>query len=152
GHWLSSRYEYGSLPAARSQSSLDDKILRACATIPSRAPLCWLHHTADRCRRPLVLPDFDGQLVPSRRRKRVEARAAVVLGLAPGGLHPTLDQHALQGGIQRALFDLKHVVGRLLDVLGDAIAVHRAQSPQRSEDEHVQRAWRDVGPIVHWLP
>ena len=56
----------------------------------------------------------------------VEPGAAVVLGRAPGGLDPPVEQEPLQGRIQRALADLQHVVGDRLQVVGDAVAVLRA--------------------------
>src|SRR5438105_3347035 len=52
--------------------------------------------------------------------------AAVVLRLFPLRFYPSLEEHSLQGWIERAFLHLQHLLGNLLNVLRDAIAVHRS--------------------------
>ena len=84
--------------------------------------------------------------LPSRR-KRVIARAAIARGHAPLRLHPALDQHALQGRVERAFLHLQHLFRAVLDVFGDFITVQPAAHGQGFQDEQVERAGRDFVAI-----
>jgi hypothetical protein len=74
-------------------------------------------------------------------RQLVELRPAVVLRRAPFGFEPAAHLEPVQRRIQRALFDAQHVVRRLLDVLGDRVAVHGATA-DRLQHQHVESAWQ----------
>jgi hypothetical protein len=54
----------------------------------------------------------------------VGAYSAIGKGDLPLRLNLALFQEALQRGIERALFDLKKLVGPLLDVLYERVAMH----------------------------
>src|SRR5687768_18208241 len=45
------------------------------------------------------------------------------------------------------MLDLEHVLGRALNVLGDAVAMHRSEQ-QRAEDEEIESAL-DNSPFMH---
>ena len=83
------------------------------------------------------------ELPPAGARQRVVARAAVVLGDLPLGSNQALALEPVERGIERALPELQHALGPLLDPLGDAPAVHRLEL-QRLEHEHVERALQDI--------
>src|SRR5579883_2386609 len=79
----------------------------------------------------------------------VVAGAPVVLGLFPFGDQPAFDQHALQGGVERAFLHLKNFAGDLLDELGDSIPMHRSDSGNGAENQHVEGAGRYLGSGSH---
>ncbi len=56
--------------------------------------------------------------------------------------HPSLE-HPLKGGVERTFFDLQELVGNLLDVLDEAVAVHGAE-PERLQDHHLESAGKEV--------
>ena len=82
--------------------------------------------------------------------RRPDGGQVVVLGAAaelrdlPLGLDPSLVLEAMQGGVERALVDLQHVLGDLLDALGDRPAVQGVLL-QRAQDEQVERAGQQIG-------
>ena len=53
----------------------------------------------------------------------VVPRSPVVLGRTPFGLHPAVQQQSLQGRVEGALANLEHLLGDVLEVLGDAVPV-----------------------------
>jgi len=67
----------------------------------------------------------------------VGAYPAVGGGDLPLCLNLAFFQEALQCGIERAFFDLKKLVGHLLDVLDEGVAMHRL-ALERLEDHHLQ--------------
>ena len=72
-------------------------------------------------------------------REPVVPRALLVLGHLPLGLDPSLFAKAVQGGIQRAVFHLEHVLGSGAD--GHADSVSMLRSPlQGAQNQHVQGA------------
>ena len=95
---------------------------------------------------PVELVALVRQLRPAGRGQRVEARAPVVLGRAPGGLDPAVQQQPLQGRIQRALAHLQHVVGDGLQVVGDAVAVLRPGG-EGLQDQQVEGAREKLGAV-----
>ena len=64
---------------------------------------------------------------------------------------PALLQHSLQRRIERALFHLEQVVGNLLDVLHQRIAMHGLQ-PQRLENHDLQCAGEKVAMFRGFSP
>jgi hypothetical protein len=107
---------------------------------------------------------FNRQLFAASGRQSVVPRPPIVLGSAPLGLDPPSQQEPLQGGVQRTLAHLEHVIRHVLEVLDNAIAV-RSASDERLQDEQVERAgeefrrvfrshrlsmgeWRSLGPDV----
>ena len=96
-----------------------------------------LETSCSRCRRP------GGS-------QAVDPRGPALRGDAFFRFQPAFPQHALQRGIERAFLDLQQVVGDLLDVLDQRIAVHRLQ-PERVEDHHFERAGEEVAALrVSW--
>src|ERR1700722_1643626 len=63
------------------------------------------------------------QLTAACRGELVILGAAIGLSHRPFGGNPPALLHAMQGGIERALFDLEHLPRGVLDVDHDAIAV-----------------------------
>ena len=63
----------------------------------------------------------------------------VNFGCTTFSLDPPSQKEPLQGGVKRAFSHLEHVVRHLLQVLGDAISVHRS-ADERPEDQQVERA------------
>src|SRR6185437_5962066 len=92
--------------------------------------------------------DLQAQLLPAGGGQGIEARPALGLALTPLRGDPTLEQEPLQGGVERALLDLEHLVAALADQAGDAVAVQRAAA-QGFEDHQVQgsgqQRWSGAG-------
>jgi hypothetical protein len=61
---------------------------------------------------------------------------------------PPLEEHALQGGVERALFDLQHVFGAALDELGDFVAVQAAADGECLQNQQVEGAGRDFVAVA----
>jgi len=61
---------------------------------------------------------------------------------------PLFVRHALQGRIQRPLFDSQRIVGRLVDSLRDGVAMLRSGASQDLEDQQVECA---LQPVVRML-
>jgi hypothetical protein len=82
----------------------------------------------------------------------VELGAPVVIRDAPFGAQQTAQLEPVQGGIERAFFHAQDLVGRLLDELGDGVAVP-GTALEGLEDEHVERALYEVAteawPVSH---
>jgi hypothetical protein len=70
-------------------------------------------------------------------------RAAVVLGGAPERRDPSPVLEAMQGRIERSVFDLQHVVGALLDGVRDGMAVGGAEH-EGLQDEKIQRSLQQL--------
>src|SRR5262245_17161007 len=77
------------------------------------------------------------------RRERVVARPPVVLGDAPLRVDQTLAFETIESGVERALSELKHLLGPLFNSLGYAPAVHGLEL-DRAQHQHVQRALQHV--------
>ena len=73
----------------------------------------------------------------------VGADLAVAGGSLPLCLDKIFFQHALQCGVERAFLHLEEIVGALLDVLNERVAVHRL-ALQRLEDHHFERAAEEI--------
>src|SRR3954453_12076767 len=94
--------------------------------------------TVDDSGQPVPLVALGAQLAPAAWSKRVETRAAVVLGGAPFGADETALLEPQQRGIERALVDLQRVLGHLFQALRDAPPVERAEGFQRAEHHEVE--------------
>src|SRR5262249_43607456 len=84
------------------------------------------------------------ELAPACRGDGVETRFAAGVGGAPLGPQPLVGGHTLQGWIERALLDSQRIVRRLVNALRNRVAVLRAPSCQRLEDQQVERALQAV--------
>ena len=81
----------------------------------------------------------------------VVLRPPAELGDRPLRFNPALVFEPMEGGIERTLVDLQHVLGDLLDPFGDRPAVQRL-GLQRPQDQQVERAGEQVGygAARHW--
>ena len=97
------------------------------------------------------LRELGVELSPAGGGESIELRAASDVGVSPLGVEPTLVFHAMEGGIERALFDLEALSRRALDPLQDREAVHRPPG-QRLEHEEVERAAKqaEIGFFGGW--
>jgi hypothetical protein len=57
----------------------------------------------------------------------------------PRGREQAAPLEAMQGGIQRTVFEPKHISAGLVDVAGDVMPV-RAPAFERAQNQHVERA------------
>src|SRR6185312_4005761 len=73
-------------------------------------PLHRFDDYPDGAREPPPTIEFRFKLLAAGCRKRIELRAAIVLGIFPFRFDPPLMFKAMQGGIQRALLNLKNIV------------------------------------------
>ena len=105
------------------------------------------HDARDRGGHLVPPAGFDVELLPAQRRQAIELRAAVVLGRAVLERDPPALDQAVQRRIQRPLLHQQHVVRSLLDRLGNGVAVRRAD-PQRSQNQHVQRALQQLDAFL----
>ena len=80
-------------------------------------------------------------------RQRVVPPAAIVLGDFPFGSNQALAFEPVERGIERALTQLQHALGPLLDAFGHAPPVHRLEL-QRLENQHVERALEEIASVL----
>src|SRR5262249_60114053 len=85
----------------------------------------------------------------ARARDRVELRAAVVVARTPGAFDQPLLLEAEERGVDGALIERQDAAGHLFDSAGDAVAVQRAQRPQRLQHEEIESAIWHVGERGH---
>ena len=78
------------------------------------------------------------KLSASGSRQSIVLRPAIVFGHAPLGGDPRALFHAMERGVQRAVFNAQLVVGCLADPFRDGVAVHRTPR-ERLQDEEVER-------------
>jgi hypothetical protein len=83
------------------------------------------------------------ELLAAAASQRVEARLAVIFRDAPLCFDPAALFNPVKGGIQRALLDLKHILGKLMNSLPDAVAVHRSER-QRLENQQIESALGEI--------
>src|SRR5580658_7034809 len=78
--------------------------------------------------------------------ERVGANTTVGGGNLPMRFQPSSFEHALQGGIEGALFDLQQFVGGLFNMLRQCITV---QTPalQGTQDHHLQRTRKEISLV-----
>ena len=84
------------------------------------------------------------QLFPALGSKRIELRVAACLRGFPLRFQPAAIFEAVEGGVKRALLELKKVAGDLLNPLRNGVAMNR---PQRHdlEDQHVEGSLEELG-------
>src|SRR5580698_10093786 len=87
--------------------------------------------------------DFALQVAQAGGGDLIGADAAVGGGEAPLGLDQLGLEQPLESWVERALLDLEQVVGALLDVLDERIAVGRLAA-KRFEDHHFERAGEEI--------
>src|SRR5690349_1782071 len=92
---------------------------------------------------------FRLELLPSASGELVELRLASELRHSPLGFDPPFALHAVERGIERALFDLNRIAGRLFQPACDGVPVSRARA-QRLEHERVERAVKTVFRFGAW--
>ena len=109
--------------------------------------IAWLsnraHHELNILHQLLEFPGFSVQLFAAFRGEPVKAGFAVVFRCAPVRLQPAFDEKAIQGGVERAVFDCETVVRGVFDALGDGVTVEGA-SRERLEDEQEERARQEL--------
>jgi hypothetical protein len=102
------------------------------------------NHTRDRADDTVKLRDLDCQLFAACSSQLVVTSAAVSARRAPLRGHPSLDEHPLQRGVQRAFFDLENVVRYPLDRIDDFISMHLAGARQSSQDQQIKCSGRNL--------
>ena len=93
----------------------------------------WPGHAA-------VARQFALQLLAALGGQLVIAGPPVLGGLSPFPGNPALDEHTLQGRVERPFLHLQNVFGGLLDIVRDLEAVHRAGASQGLQNQHVEGA------------
>jgi len=73
----------------------------------------------------------------------VDSGRTAFRGCAGFGLEQAFAQHSLESGVEGTLFDLKQIVGDLLDVFHERVAVHRFE-PERLQDHHFERSGEEI--------
>src|SRR5437867_6769313 len=68
---------------------------------------------------------LDGQLLAPGGGESVVACAAIVFRCAPRGLDPASQEQTLQCWVQRAFADLQHLIGKVLQMLSNAVPMPR---------------------------
>src|SRR5690349_4890569 len=69
--------------------------------------------------------DLGRQLLPSGRGERVVLRAVVLLGRPPLRFHEPLSLEAMEGLVERGVFDGERTFATVADPARDSVAVHR---------------------------
>jgi hypothetical protein len=96
------------------------------------------NHSCDRADHTFELRHLDGQLFAARRSQLVVPSAAVASRRAPLRGNPSLDEHSLQRGVQRSLFDLQNVIRYPLNGIGDLISMHFAGARQSFQNQQIE--------------
>jgi hypothetical protein len=87
--------------------------------------------------------DFLLEVAQSGIGEAVDAGGAAFGGHSGFRFEPSFPEHALEGRVEGAFFDLEELIGDLFDVLDESIAVHRAEA-EGLEDHHFQGAGEEV--------
>src|SRR5580765_2829442 len=106
-------------------------------------PLRQFHDASDRVLHPVPVTRFDDELLPSQGRQPVIFRPPPELRHFPLGFDPAAMLEPVQGRVQRTLVDLEHVLGNVLDSLGDRPTMERIPL-QRAEDQQIQRSGEQI--------
>ena len=69
----------------------------------------------------------------------VKPSLTIVFRCSPFGTDPASPFHAVERGIERALFHFQHILGDLLNLANDRITVHGTDY-QSFQNQHVQRS------------
>src|SRR5450631_2459116 len=100
-------------------------------------------HSGKACKHPLETFHFAFEMTNACRCEPKNPRRSTFGGNPGLSLQQAFLQHSLQRRVERALFHLQQVVGNLLDVLHQRIAMHGLQ-PQRLQNHHLQCAGEKV--------
>src|SRR4030095_6801555 len=103
----------------------------------------------NRSSQPLPVLGFHIQLLAPRSRQTVEARAASEFRHAHFGLDPSLMFQSVKSRIERALIDLEHVFGYLLDAFGNIPAMLRSVL-ERAENQKIQSSLQKVQAAIFY--
>jgi len=85
-----------------------------------------------------------GELLAADGGEAIEAGFAIVFGGAPLGADPTAVLEAVEGRVQRAMFNLEDFVGAVFDDMGDGMAMSRTEE-KRLQDQKIEGALKEVG-------
>src|SRR5262245_19764574 len=131
-----SRSMWNCSSSSRSPSARLGKQSARARNIRSRKfmQLRQFHDATDRVLHPVPLMRLDGELLPSRCRQPVVLRPPPQLRHLPLGFDPALMLEPVQGRVQGTLVDLEHVLGNLLNSLGDRPPMERILL-QRAKDQ-----------------
>src|SRR5207253_3021648 len=110
------------------------------------------NHTRDRANDAFELRHLDGQLSAACCSQLVVTSPAVASRRAPLRGHPSLDEHPLQRGVQRAFFDLENVIRYPLNRIGDLISMHLAGARQSFQDQQIKCSWRNLVSVQGITP
>src|SRR5260370_35852031 len=100
------------------------------------------NHTRDRANDAFELRHLDGQLFAACCSQLVVTSAAVASRRAPLRGHPSLEEHPLQSGGQRAFFDLENVIRYPLGRNGAFRSIHLRAARQSSQNQHIKYSGR----------
>ena len=106
--------------------------------------LCEAKDLTERFRQTIPLLLFFVETLTTSSGEPVQARTPVVRRRLPLGGDPTCLFHAVEGRIQRPFFDPQRVVGNVVNMRGNTVAVMRTTA-QGLEHEEVQRPLQDIG-------
>src|SRR5947209_10446335 len=110
------------------------------------------NHTRDRANDAFELRHLDGQLSAACCSQLVVTSPAVASRRAPLRGHPSLDEHPLQRGVQRAFFDLENVIRYPLNRIGDLISMDLAGTRQSFQDQQIKCSWRNLVSVQGITP
>src|SRR5207253_8576501 len=118
------------------------------------------NHTRDRANDAFELRHLDGQLSAACCSQLVVTSPAVASRRAPLRGHPSLDEHPLQRGVQRAFFDLENVIRYPLNRISARIfrqlhvrSVSKAcQEPTSVSGFYDKREWKQGVRTDGWQP
>src|ERR1044072_3357708 len=108
--------------------------------------LCGLSDFGDGEHQSIPARFFCLQLFSSGACELVELRFAAGFVYVPARRDPTFLLDAIEGGIQRSMFDIQHFVGELAEALDDPVTVQLAQR-ERLENQHVECSLQQIGLI-----
>ncbi len=92
------------------------------------------------------LEDFSFEVAQAGFCDAVNARRTAFRGGPFFRFKQSLTEHALKSGVEGAFFDLEEVIGDLLDVFDQGVAMHRFK-PERLEDHDFECAGEEVAVI-----
>jgi hypothetical protein len=91
---------------------------------------------------------FLAQTLAARSSEIIELGPAVVVGCAPTCFEESLAYQAIQGGIERALFDKQSAARNLLDAQKNTIAMERAEGDS-FQNEEIESAGKKLSLASH---
>src|SRR5215467_10230795 len=107
------------------------------------AELRLAHDACDGADHAIKLQHFGFELSLAEWGEVVVAGAAIFRRGSPTRLDPSLEQHALERGIERAFLNSENILRDLLDGFGDFEAVELAGALERAQNQQIQSAGRN---------